>query len=98
VSVEPRTPQWNLGMVNGNAPKGAPMAVRMFAFMDYGQGYLSDPGPRDATTSLWGVGFGFIGNIGQHVDFRCSFGFPLLDVPGAKAEGLRVAFALAGQF
>jgi hemolysin activation/secretion protein/AraC-like DNA-binding protein len=94
VLFEPRTPNWNLGKVDGTAP----MYVRLSAFVDYGQGYLLDPGPRKRTTSMLGAGLGLSGSIGEHVDFRFTLGFPLLDVPGTSAGDPRVTFSLGGQF
>jgi hemolysin activation/secretion protein len=94
VQFEPRTPLWNLGNVDGTVP----MYARLFAFMDYGQGYLFEPGPRKGTTELWGTGFGLSSNIGQHLDFRVTIGFPLSSVPGAQSGEPRFSFALGGQF
>ena len=94
MQIEPRTPLWNLGLVDGTAP----MTVRLFSFVDYGQGYFIEPGSRKGTTEMWGTGFGFNGSIGEHLDFRVTIGFPLLDVPGVNAPSPRFAFAIGGQF
>jgi hypothetical protein len=106
IQIEPRTPQWNLGLVNSNAP----FYLRAFAFVDYGEGYLLDPGSRRDSASFLGTGFGLIGNIGQHLDFRLTVGIPLLDTPGERLGGTtqvlpavkagtpRVTFAIGGQF
>jgi hemolysin activation/secretion protein len=93
--LEFRSPQWDLGLVDGTAH----MYGRLFAFMDYGQSYLLDPGPgADKSRDLWGTGFGFMSNIGPHVDARVTLGFPLLDQPGAHRGTIRVTFAVGGQF
>jgi len=66
--------------------------------------------PRSARAALWGTGLGLIGNIGEHIDFRCTIGVPLLDTPGevirstgeilpaVQAGHTRVTFSIGGQF
>ena len=94
VQFEPRTPLWNLGLVDGTAP----MYARLFGFIDYSQGYLLEPGTRKGTTEMWGAGFGLNGNIGQHLDFRFTVGFPLASVAGVDAGEPRFSFSVGGQF
>ena len=38
------------------------------------------------------------GNIGQHLDFRVTFGLPFLDTPVRKAGDWRLLFGLGAQF
>jgi len=94
VQLEPRTPLWNLGLVDGTTP----MYVRLFCFIDYGQGYLLEPAGRKATTEMWGAGCGLNSNIGEHLDFRVTIGIPLVSVPGAQSGEPRFSFAVGGQF
>ncbi len=80
--------------------KTMPMYVRFSLFTDYGQRYLLDPAAagRPPSVSMWGAGFGFSGNIGEHFDFRLAFGMPLLDIPNVKAGSSRITFAIGAQF
>ena len=92
VSIEPRTPLVNIGMVDGDVP----FWVRASVFMDYGQVSLlngfyqkaSTPqeGPVIGSTpgnpsrlSFWGTGWSLTGNIGNHLDARLTMSFPLIN-------------------
>ena len=95
VSVEPRTPLMNIGMVDDNTP----LWVRGSVFMDYGQLHLLDgnyfvqvaslnglpvgslPG-NPSRLSFWGTGFSLAANIGSHLDARFTVAFPLMDPAG----------------
>ena len=94
VQCEPHTPYLNLGMVDGTQP----LQARFSAFVDYGERYLLDPGPRAGTVPLFGAGVAVAGNIGQHLDFRVTFGLPFLDTPVRKAGDWRLLFGLGAQF
>jgi len=79
--------------------KTMPLYVRFSLFTDYGQRYLLDPPVgRPRSLSMWGAGFGFSGNLGEHFDFRLAFGMPLLDIPNVKAGSSRITFAVGAQF
>ena len=94
VSIEPQTPQVNIGMVDGDVP----FWVRASVFMDYGQIYALDGGyftraaylngpsaghkPSDpGELDFWGAGWSLTANIGSHMDARLAMAFPLLN-PG----------------
>ncbi|EEF58443.1 ShlB/FhaC/HecB family hemolysin secretion/activation protein [Pedosphaera parvula] len=95
VIVEPHTELFDLGMVDGNKP----MLVRFSIFTDYGRRYLlAPPTGTDQSLSLWGTGFAFTGTIGERMDFRFTFGVPLLDVPGVTAGTPRITFLVGMQF
>ncbi|MDB6031753.1 MAG: Hemolysin activation/secretion protein-like protein, partial [Verrucomicrobiales bacterium] len=96
VLFEPHTRFYNLGLVDGKAP----MYVRGFAFMDYGERYLLDAPARGrrGALSLWGTGLGFNGAIGELIEFRATLGIPLKAVPGVAAYSPRITFGLGAQF
>jgi len=91
VSLEPRTPLVNIGMVDGDVP----FWVRASVFMDYGQIGLADgtysrtavqEGPTIGRTignpgllNFWGTGWSVNANIGSHMDARLAVGFPLIN-------------------
>jgi hemolysin activation/secretion protein/AraC-like DNA-binding protein len=93
VQFEPHTPLATVGVVNG-----VPITARLFAFADYGQLYLIDPGTRPGRIQELGWGGGLDSSIGAHVDFRVTIGVPALDVPGRNAGEARAYFTLAAQF
>lgn len=93
VSLEPRTPFYELGMVDGTLP----MRVRWSAFMDYGETYYVD-GARGAAKHLWGAGLGFQGGIGQLLDARAVLGWALESSRISPAGSLRATFVLGLQF
>ena len=100
LTLEPRTPQVNIGMVDGDIP----FWVRGLAFVDYGQVYRLDasPGSTANEVSLLGVGGGVTANIGSHLDARLTLAWPLLtdtaSPAGASAGSLIVYFGLGAQF
>jgi hemolysin activation/secretion protein len=94
VSIEPQTPQFNIGMVDGDVP----FWVRASVFVDYGQVYMLDGGyfvkvqylngpavghlPGDPSKlDFLGTGWTLTANIGSHFDARFAMAFPLLN-PG----------------
>lgn len=93
VSLEPRTPFYELGMVDGTLP----MRVRWSAFMDYGATYYVD-GARGGPRHLWGTGLGFQGGIGQLFDARAVLGWALDGTKTSPAGSLRATFSLGLQF
>jgi hemolysin activation/secretion protein/AraC-like DNA-binding protein len=99
VSIEPRTPQLNIGMA-GNEGSEVPCYVRASIFMDYGQvsvlnGFFvresSLNGPvvgtvpgNPSTLDFWGTGWTVSANIGNHLDARLAMGFPLINDGGVS--------------
>ena len=94
VSVEPQTPQVNIGMVDGDVP----FWLRASVFVDYGQAialnnnffarfaYLNGPPlgriPGDPSVlDFCGAGWSLMANIGNHLDARLTMAFPFLN-PG----------------
>jgi hemolysin activation/secretion protein len=95
VQIEPHSPYWNMGLAFDKAP----IVTRIYAFLDYGQSYLLDPGPsRLGTVSMLGTGAGVDVSIGEHFDTRVNLGVPLLDIPGQEAGHLRVEFSIGMQW
>jgi hemolysin activation/secretion protein len=95
ITAEPHTDLLNLGMVDGTKP----MLVRFSIFTDYGRLYrLAPPTGVRQSLSMWGAGFAFTGTIGEVMDFRFTFGMPLLDVPTVKAGTPRITFNVGMQF
>ncbi len=96
VSLEPRTPMVNIGMVDGDIP----FWVRASVFMDYGQTYLlQQVTPTSKTTqSFWGYGSSLVANIGSHMDGRLTVAFPILASPLTPAESVQVYFGVGAQF
>ena len=95
VSFEPRTPQFNLGMVDGTLP----MWVRASAFMDYGQRYLiQDVSYVQQTRAEWGAGVAVSANIGNRYDLRTALAWALLDGNVTKAGDFRIFFSISAQF
>ena len=64
-------------------------------FMEYGQVYLLDPHGRQASTPLWGTGFGGVASIGANWEVRLLFSWPLLSAPNAVAGQPRFNFSLS---
>ena len=92
VSLEPRTPLVNIGMVDGDIP----FWVRASVFLDYGQVSLLDgyyqksqtpsEGPGISSVrgnprrlDFCGTGWTLTSNIGSHLDARLTMGFPLIN-------------------
>jgi hemolysin activation/secretion protein/AraC-like DNA-binding protein len=100
MTIEPRTPQVNIGMADGNIP----CWVRASAFVDYGEVYRLDPTPGStfASQQLLGVGSGVTANIGSHMDARLTVAWPLLtdkaSPTGASAGSIIVYFGIGAQF
>ncbi|NBV23947.1 MAG: helix-turn-helix domain-containing protein [Proteobacteria bacterium] len=93
VSLEPRTPFFELGMVDGNLP----MRVRWSAFMDYGEAYYVDAA-RGGARRLWGTGVGFQGGLGQFLDARAMVGWALDATQNSPFGSMRATFAVGMQF
>ena len=93
-TVEPHTPLADLGQVDGEFP----MYARLSVFVDYGQRFLLDPGTRQGHLNLCGAGAAVSGSIGPHIDYRITFGIPILEVPGRQAGEWRVLMGIGIQF
>jgi hemolysin activation/secretion protein len=93
VSIEPRTPFFDLGMVDATEP----MRIRGSLFMDYGMTFSNDPA-RGATKSLWGAGVGLQTLISTLLDARLSIGWALNESKISPAGSYRVTFAVGANF
>ena len=96
VSLEPRTPMVNIGMVDGDIP----FWLRASVFMDYGQTYLLQQiTPTSSTSeSFWGYGGSLTANIGNHLDGRLTIAFPILASALTDAQSVHVYFGVGAQF
>ncbi len=94
VVAEPRTPSYDIGMVDGRLP----FQVRGLAFMDYGENYVAAMSGPDLTSRLWGTGLGFSGGIGNILDFRATVGWALTDAAQARRGDFRFYFGIGAQF
>jgi hemolysin activation/secretion protein/AraC-like DNA-binding protein len=97
VSVEPRTPMVNIGMVDGDIP----FWVRASVFMDYGQTHTLQNHPPafpHQAGEFWGTGASLIGNIGSHMDARLTIAFPLLTAASTSSGNVQVYFGVGAQF
>ena len=96
LTIEPRTPQVNIGMADGDVP----CWVRASAFVDYGQLYLRGEVPAGFVDHLdfLGVGSGVTANIGSHLDARLTVAWPLLSNAATPAGSIIVYFAIGAQF
>jgi hemolysin activation/secretion protein/AraC-like DNA-binding protein len=96
VSLEPRTPMVNIGMVDGDVP----FWLRASVFMDYGQAYRLQPAVPASFNreSFWGYGASLVANIGSHIDGRLTIAFPLISSPQTPAESVQVYFGVGAQF
>ena len=100
LTIEPRTPQMNIGMVNGDVP----LWVRASLFVDYGEVYRLDPLPGFVFSrqQLLGVGSGLTANLGSHLDARLMVAWPLLtdraSPTGTATGNIHVYFGIGAQF
>jgi hemolysin activation/secretion protein/AraC-like DNA-binding protein len=101
MSVEPRTPMVNIGMVDGDIP----FWVRGSVFVDYGQLFAFKPATGvPGQLDFMGAGFGMTANIGSHMDARLALAWPILNpfpksvVNSFGGDGLHVYFAVGAQF
>jgi hemolysin activation/secretion protein len=95
VTIEPRTPEIDIGMVDGNKP----FWIRNSVFMDYGEIYLLEPSSTSKSRQqFWGVGWGMTANIGNHWDARLSIAFPLIATAQTSAGDFHIYFGVGAQF
>jgi hemolysin activation/secretion protein/AraC-like DNA-binding protein len=98
LSIEPQTPDLNIGMF-GNDGGEEPCALRGSVFMDYGQLYLLDPQPgMKWRQEFWGAGLGFTATIGNHLDMRVAVAFPLISDTQTYVGDMHCYFAIGAQF
>jgi len=79
-SVELRSPDWMLGSLP--CDRALTNSLQFLAFCDYGVATVRDqePGER-ASLNLLGAGLGLRYRLGDHVDLRCDYAWPLRDIP-----------------
>jgi hemolysin activation/secretion protein/AraC-like DNA-binding protein len=95
VTIEPRTPEIDIGMVDGNKP----FWIRNSVFMDYGEIYLLEPSSTSKNRQqFWGVGWGMTANIGNHWDARLTIAFPLIATAQTSAGDFHIYFGVGAQF
>jgi hemolysin activation/secretion protein/AraC-like DNA-binding protein len=94
MQLEPRTPLIGIGMVDDTIP----FWLRGSAFIGYGETYLSEPVVGSGRERFAGTGFGVTATVGEHLDGRLTFAWPLLSVPGAEAGSPLVSFSIGAQF
>jgi hemolysin activation/secretion protein len=94
IMAEQKTPPKVIGLAYGNTP----LTLRGSVFMDYGETYFLDAGPRQARQALWGTGVGVAATIGANWEIRFLFAWPLISTPTTKAGEPRFDFALSAQF
>jgi Hemolysin activation/secretion protein len=94
IMAEQKTPPLVVGLAYPNAP----LTVRGSLFMDYGQTFFLDAGPRKSPQALWGTGFGVAASIGPNWELRFLFGWPLISTLTTRANQPRFDFALSAQF
>jgi hemolysin activation/secretion protein len=94
VSLEQKTPPHVVGTVYGHTP----LTIRGSVYMDYADTYLLDPQGRQASTGLWGTGFGIVGSVGSHWEARFLFSVPLLTASTTTKFEPYFNFGLTGQF
>lgn len=94
IMAEQKTPPKVIGLAYGHSP----LTIRGSVFMDYGENYLLDAGPRKDRQALWGTGFGMAASIGANWEVRFLFAWPLISTPTTRAGEPRFDFALSAQF
>ena len=94
VTLEPRTPAYRLGLVDGTIP----MFARMSVFTDYGRTYLIDPQGRNTQTALWGVGSGLNVTMGQSLDLSAVAAWSLTDTHYSRVGKMRFYLSMSFQF
>ncbi|MBI3870616.1 MAG: helix-turn-helix domain-containing protein [Verrucomicrobia bacterium] len=94
LTLEPRTPAYRLGLVDGTLP----MFARMSVFTDYGRTYLIDPQGRNTQTALWGVGSGLNVTMGQSLDLSAVAAWSLTDTHYSRVGKMRFYLSMSFQF
>ena len=94
MTIEPRTPSVDIGLVDGTMP----MLLQGAFFMDYGRSYSLNPANPLHLETLFGAGFGINAKIGKIFDFRTAIAWALRETASTPSGTFRVYFAIAGQF
>jgi hemolysin activation/secretion protein/AraC-like DNA-binding protein len=94
VTLEPRTPTIDVGLVDGTMP----MRARAVVFADYGQSYLIDPSFPGQSETMLGAGWGVTANIGSTFDLRATMAWAVRDTVNSLAGHYRFYFAVGAQF
>lgn len=98
VSIEPRTPFWNMGGFT-DSEHTEPMWARAWTFMDYGEAYLAEAASGNRKAQLWSVGIGGMVGIANNFDAKLTLAWPLIgSSAGTKAGEMGVFFSLGVQF
>jgi len=96
-SIELRSPEWLLGTLS----RGRTLAssLQLLAFCDYGVATARDqqPGER-ASLNLLGTGLGLRYRMGDHVDLRCDYAWPLRDIPFERQPAGQFHFGLIASY
>ena len=97
VTVEPRTPLFNLHAVNRGGT-AVPFLLRGSVFVDYSQIAAEPEAGFNHVLRFCGAGFGVTGQIENHLDARFTVAWPLLGVNAITPGATRVYFGLGLQF
>ena len=93
-SLEQATPPHTVGTVFGHTP----LTVRGSVYMDIATAYLLDPLGRQASSELWGTGFGVTAAVGSHWEARFLFSVPLIGTINTPQDQPYFNFGLTAQF
>jgi len=93
-SLEQSTPPHTVGTVFGHTP----LTLRGSVYMDVATIYLLDSQGRQASTELWGTGFGFTASVGSHWQARFLFSVPLIGTIYTPQDQPYFNFGLTAQF
>jgi hemolysin activation/secretion protein len=93
VGLEPRTPFFELGYLDGTLP----FRVRGLVFVDYGELHHLDLATSQ-TARLWGTGVGLQAKAGERWDVRFTMGWALLGGAFSAVGTYRAQFAIGLQF
>ncbi|MBU6410003.1 MAG: hypothetical protein KGR98_06415 [Verrucomicrobia bacterium] len=94
VSLDQFTPPYIVGAIRA----GMPLTVQGDIYVDYARVYLLDPMGRQASTGLWGTGFGFTASAGPHWQGQFLFSWPLEGTPFTAAFAPYFNFSISAQF
>jgi len=97
VTIEPRTPFWNLGNFTDSVHTEA-LWARAWTFFDYGEAYTLGGQPGVGRIRLASTGFGGMLGIADNFDARVTVAWPLMSTAGVAAGSPEVSFSLGIQF
>ena len=72
--------------------------MRGSVYMDIATAYLLDPLGRQASSELWGTGFGVTAAVGSHWEARFLFSVPLIGTINTPQDQPYFNFGLTAQF